>query len=164
MPLSNALASPFKVTIIVLGSLAVSGARNLHSQVTPLLELRLARDTPAAGFEYVPPLMGTDSFYLATEAVVDDADIEHVRVDLRDEQLLLDVRWTEQGATRLREATAANIGGRLGVVFDSRLLNANVIRSPIGHLPRILLGVHTTGVPEATIDEMVRKVEARWEP
>lgn len=84
--------------------------------------------------EVLPRLGGDTSEMLAVERLV-VVDADHIRsVRLLDSAegvrvLVLDV--DDLGRTRLEEASTANIGGRMAIVAEGRVVAAPTIRNPL---------------------------------
>lgn len=75
----------------------------------------------------------TGSYCLADRTIVDETDIERAQVtkDAAGEAAVMLV-LTDKAAGRLLAATSSQVGTRLGVIINSRLVVAPVVRAPIG--------------------------------
>ena len=127
--------------------LTACASRSLDSQpaVSPeaqgssaVIEFRLAHLEPGEGRIAIE--MNDSVFYLAPKLIVSDDDFVAVRPTIDEGGLILWIEMTPEGAARLTEVTANNIGSRMGLVFNSELVSALVIRSggvspPIARVP-----------------------------
>ena len=125
--------------------------------VTPLIELRLVHDQPAAGRQRVEH--EGQSLYLDAQPVITDADLRVVRPVVRDTNLFMQMEVTLEGAQRLYELTRVNIGNRLAVLVDSRVRNAPVIQSAVGGGTRLTGSVN---LPAAEAERLATLIRARW--
>lgn len=131
--------------------------------LAPVIQLRLARETPAPGFVYMDAPPPDTGIYVDERVVVSDEQIAYVRVERRGNDVLLDVRLTPDGAARLAAVTSENIGGRLATLLDSRVVSAGVIMNPIGS-PDRSIGMGGLDLPQGVADEIAAAVVARWPP
>jgi preprotein translocase subunit SecD len=93
--------------------------------------------------------------------VVNDSHIEFLRVVRTATGLQLSIQFTEEGASRLRQATGSNIGKRLGIFLGSRLVSAPTVRSEIGGPNR--RAVAALPLAENEVDSVKAALEARFD-
>jgi hypothetical protein len=133
----------------------------------PLIQLRLVRESPAPGFEYMKAVLSSSSAYVQERSLVSDEDIQLARATRRADGLVIDIRMTHEAASRLREAIREYVGGRIGVLLAGRLVGTPQI---VGAPPR---GEGTTvtsqdvlqvgvDLPQEDADQIVAAVAARW--
>ena len=128
----------------------------------PIIELRLARDTPAPGFIRASPAFASpedpEVVYMAETAIVSDADMEHIDADVVPGRGLgLWLQLTPEGAARLSRLTRENIGERLAVLLDSELMITPVIASEVGGGT-----MHLTHLPAEFAERMAARIAERW--
>jgi preprotein translocase subunit SecD len=116
----------------LLGLLLASGA---HAQEIPVsVQFRFVVDCGRDGAS--PPVRDekhTGSYCLADRVVVSEKDIERAEVtrDAAGDAAVMLV-LTDKAARRLYAATQSQVGHRLGVIINSRLVVAALLRDPIG--------------------------------
>ena len=76
---------------------------------------------------------GDRTIYLHPETVVTNSDIAHAEVVQVDATPAFSVamRFTTEGATKMRRATEGHIGRPLAILLDGVVVMAPVIRSPV---------------------------------
>src|SRR6266699_1688901 len=82
-----------------------------------LIQLRLARVTPAPGFALTRSLADS-TLYVASSIIVEDAGIQQARTSATTEGLVLTIRLTPEAATRLSESTKGHIGWSLAIFVN----------------------------------------------
>ena len=125
-----------------------------------LVELRVARPTPASGFILTKSV--TDStFYVQRRVVIGDSDIKSARTAASTDGLALTIRLSSGGAVRLNAATKAHLRQRLAVFIEGRLNSAPLIvqRMNLHEDQPITIAVHLT---DADVKRFATAVAARW--
>ncbi|HYW45652.1 MAG TPA: hypothetical protein VE959_22500 [Bryobacteraceae bacterium] len=74
-----------------------------------------------------------EKFCLQQEAIVDQADVRSAEVASDPNGPRVRLTLTDAGSQKLLETTRKNIGNRIGVVLNGRLLAAPVIRAAISN-------------------------------
>jgi hypothetical protein len=115
-------------TIAALSQCAQPADNVTDGNATPIIELRLASDTPRAGWARAE--LDGQPLYIAPSAVVSDDDIESVEPHLRPTQIVLDLQLRPEAYGRLHTATSQALGERIAVILNSEPLEAPRIRSP----------------------------------
>lgn len=96
------------------------------------VEFRLAEDQPAEGLEEATVPDQVDKIYLHSATVLTRQDIVKAEVQTDDNQrysILL--TFSAKGAEKISQATEDNIGKRLAVVVDGKVITAPTIRTKI---------------------------------
>lgn len=137
-----------------LASLALQPAkqpRNPPGRRTAKLSFRLVVDCTAKGASKPMQLKG-DRICLAQQAVVDESDVQSAQAgDLNPEfGADLEIVLTDKAAARMREITDRNIGNKMGVVLNDRLVMAPSIQSHISGNVRI------AGLTPQEVEDFVR--------
>jgi preprotein translocase subunit SecD len=95
------------------------------------LQFRIVVDEgDSAASEELPH--GGEKLRVLKDVVLDERGIESAARQADGRNYSVSLKMTAEGAERLKEATSKNIGRRLAVVFDGKVLTAPMIRSMIG--------------------------------
>ncbi|MDQ3996883.1 MAG: hypothetical protein M3303_07665 [Gemmatimonadota bacterium] len=129
------------------------------AQQKPIIQLRLAQETPGPGFVRMEFLGRKGGVYVAERSIVSDDGIEQVHVQPAADGLLLDVHFSPEGAARLVEATKAGVGLQLAVLAKSRLVAAAPIVEPLTIGRRVNIGVYA---PAESAQAIAASIAARW--
>jgi hypothetical protein len=92
------------------------------------LEFRIAQDKPGQGLVEATILDSDEKVYLREEAGVTSDDIAYAFIVSYGE---VQVEFTATGAKKIAELTKANIGKRLAVIVDGRVISAPTIRATV---------------------------------
>lgn len=99
--------------------------------------------------------------FMAPEDVVNDSHIEYVTVTRTPTGLMLKVQFTEEGAERFRQMSRIQVGKRLGLLINSRLLSAPRAAGPVELTTRRLdFGLV---LPENEVEVIATALEARFD-
>lgn len=106
------------------------------SPAPPRLQFRLAADERDAAFwEPLPDpddAAGGRTIRIRKEVLLDESSVASVRAgESPAGNAQITITWTPAGAATFRKVTAENVGRRLAVLFDGKLLTQPVIRSEI---------------------------------
>jgi len=151
------------VALTVLMNCAAPGKTStLETSAPPILQIRLASDTPTPGFD-VRDQFNVDGrpvqVFLTKTNVVSDPDIIRARTRPGPDGIIVQIVLTDEGADRLRAATAANIGKLMAVIAHGRLAAAATIVQSIATGNSVSLGLSLT----AEVADSVRsRVAMRW--
>jgi len=96
-------------------------------------EVRLAEATPTLALQPVRVAGSNQTVYLHQDAVVTNDDIAAARVvpGSGPSQFHVAVRFTPDGAEKMRAATAAHVGRPIALMIDGQVVMAPTVRSPI---------------------------------
>jgi hypothetical protein len=150
------------VTKYMVGAtlLVISGTGCMQERVPrpaggSLIELRLVHDEPADELERVE--FELDVLNVEPVALISDEDIEMVRPEVRDGELLLDLTLTASGAERISAVSEENVGRRLALFLGSEVRSAPTIQGAlVGRLQVVL------EIPEDEAHEIVERILLRW--
>jgi preprotein translocase subunit SecD len=126
----------FKV-ILLLALFGFCGARfsatQQPSKPPSKVELRFAETKPDDGLREVTIKGKIDRIYLHVEAVVTGAEVLEARVvsNQGSDFFEINIRFTEEGATKMAEATKGQIGKLLALVIDDHVIVAAQVTSII---------------------------------
>jgi preprotein translocase subunit SecD len=97
------------------------------------VEFRLADVTPFEGAEPQPVSFQKEKLYLSKTAVIANADIASATA-VRYPQVgeVVALQFKKEAAARLKELTERNLGKRMVVLLDDRILIAPSIATPFG--------------------------------
>ncbi len=101
-------------------------------QAAVRFEVRLVEQEPGPGLiEAKQP--GNGTIYLHDEVVVTNSDIAEANVIPQPDgsQFWVGVTFTPDGARKIHEATANNIGKRMAILIDGEVVTAPVVREPL---------------------------------
>jgi hypothetical protein len=127
------------ITLAVLGVLLLAlriwspGGFATHAAVR--FEIRLAEDMAAPGLQEAK-IMGTErTIYLHQEIVAGNADVagaELLQSAQEPNRFGVGLRFTPEGARKVRAATENHIGKRVAILIDDVVVLAPVVRAAIG--------------------------------
>jgi preprotein translocase subunit SecD len=125
--------------LLCLASLTLSGcgAQNApvrQQEIRPAkVEFRLADVTPFEGSEPQPVTFHEEKLYLGKDVVIANSDIaDAMAVRYPTVGEVISLRFKEDAAARLLEVTRQNMGKRMAVLLDNRILIAPAIATPFG--------------------------------
>lgn len=121
-----------------------------------LIEVRLVHDEPADGLERVE--FEQDVLHVEPVALISDEDIEMVRPEVRDGELLLDLTLTASGAERLSAVSEENVGRRLALFLESEVRSAPTIKGALSGRLQVVLRI-----PEDEAHQIVERILLRWQ-
>jgi hypothetical protein len=117
---------------VVAGSrLWTRGGTTLQAAVR--FEARLAEVRAASGLESSPIAGKGESVYLHQDVTVSNADVADARVvpGADADHFGVTVRFTADGARKMREATADHLGRPIAILIDGQIVAAPILRSAI---------------------------------
>ena len=129
----------------------------LHASDAPHLQFRLvaeAADTAPAD-TLADSTNNKASLHVRREVLLDETAISSATVTKAPMVggVQIEVTFTEAGAKRFAEITGANIGKRLAMIFDGKVLSAPTIRSVI-HDKAVITGQLTTAEAEVVANAL----------
>jgi preprotein translocase subunit SecD len=95
------------------------------------LEFRIAEEEPAPGLTEMVFSPTGESFYLHSEVLADQSDVDSATVTIQNERPDVELVLTREGAKKFEELTGNNIGKRCGMVLNGQLVSAPIIRATI---------------------------------
>jgi preprotein translocase subunit SecD len=142
--------------------LLLFAAGGLAQEIPASVQFRFVVDCGAEGAS--PPVhdeKNTGSYCLADRVIVSEKSIERAEVteDAAGAAAVMLV-LTDKAAQRLFAATQRQVGSRLGVIINSRLVIAPIIREPIGK-EFILVGQMAQDKAEALVRSLNRPPPAK---
>ena len=120
-----------------------------------LIEFRVVRDPQVAGLAM--QLYEGDTVYLDSVPLISDTDLSSVRPTATRDRLQLRFQLTPQAARSYRRQTAANIGQRLALLLDGRVVSIGVIHSPLGSR-----GVFDARMPRQEAERLALLIRGGW--
>ena len=110
---------------------------------TVTLEFRIAEKEPVQGLTEMVFEPTGESFYLHSEVLVDQSDVESAKVAIQNERPVVELVLTREGAKKFEELTGNNIGKHCGMVLNGQLVSAPIIRDTISVGRAIIVGDFT---------------------
>jgi preprotein translocase subunit SecD len=104
------------------------------------VEFRLAGTEPAEGLTEVVLSFTGERFYLHDEVLLSDEDISRASATLHNNQHAVDVVLTSAGREKWATATKENVGKRVAMIVNGRLISAPRINAPILKGRAVLMG------------------------
>jgi hypothetical protein len=128
-----------------------------------LIELRVAREVPAPGLLRVSsPVLGEGrDIYVEKTAFLQAEGITFASVAAQPGRLVIALELTDEAASRMTEATAANVGRQAAVFFGSRLLSSTRIIEPL-RSKHVQVAVEISSLPPGLSEEIASRIAARW--
>ena len=147
--------------LILAGSCATGTQKGVQSaSPPPMLELRIAHLNSSSDRDRHQ--LGDTTYYLARTILLSDADIVSANPDIgQSGELYVDVMYTSTAADRLRSGLTPHIGGRLGLLLESRLRLVSHIASAVGTKVPLLI---STGVTGSEAEQLAARIRAKWPP
>jgi preprotein translocase subunit SecD len=116
---------------LFLSSCGVANAPVPREELRPAkIEFRVADTQEVPGAQ--PVQFEGQTLYLDPEVVISNSDIASVSPYSQSGKFLVSLKFKEEGARRLNEVTQKNLGKRMAVLLDGKVLMAPVIQSAIG--------------------------------
>lgn len=122
-----------RITWPVICLIAI-GCASCHKQNQSVsIQFRIAEEQPAEGLtEKIFSGWGTQkTFYLHDEVLLAEEDIVSASVIMLREHPAVEVVFSEAGREQFAQLTEENVGKRLGMVIEGKLVCAPMIRAPI---------------------------------
>jgi preprotein translocase subunit SecD len=123
------------------------------------IEFRLAEDAPGPGLTEAE--VAGERAYLHSRVELSNEHLAHVERMVSDAGLVLNLWFTQAGGDRLTSLTAANIGRRLAVLINARLVSAPAIVDTLHPTPEqpVTLAVQ---LPPKEADQLARSIAQAW--
>ena len=103
-------------------------ARDFSSRI----ELRLAEDAPADGLTAAKIGEDGETIYLSAEAIATGRDLTRAGLGKEPQGALrIDLEFDKAAGEKLAKISAANIGKRIAIVSDGKVISAPTVRSEI---------------------------------
>jgi len=110
-----------------------------------------------AGAQAMPVRGSEKAFCLSPDVILGTGDIIAAkRTDRGGFHDVVEIKSSPPAATRMQEATRANVGGRIGVLYNGELVSAIRILDPIRSD-----GTWITGLKRAEADDLVTRLNRR---
>ncbi len=128
-----------------------------------IIELRVARTSPAPGYAQRKSVADT-TFFVNDTVLVSDSDIEDARSERTKDGagrtlLVINLQLRAQAASGVAKSTRSHVGDRLGVFLDQELVGVPVIVMEVAGGTHLQIYVQ----PPAPLDRIARAVAARWQ-
>lgn len=144
----------FKGLIVTITLLLIVFACSENEQ--PKLEFCIAEDHPAPDLTEMLFEPTGEIFYLHKEVLINQNDVESAAVVMQQERPAVELLLTSEGAKKLKELTAQNVGKRCGMVLNGKLLSAPIIRDTISVGRAIITGIFTRAEAEAIANGLMQ--------
>lgn len=148
---------PHLLPVIALAASGCGEEPTVGAAGAPLLEFRIAHDTPEPGF---PPFeFDGDTVYLTPWSVLDDSGIEALALTPAEPGLVVSITLYSEAAERMREVTGRNVGGQMAVLVAGEVRSVPGIMEPVGGSGPIQLALDLD--PEEA-EAFARAARERW--
>jgi len=107
------------------------------------VEFHLAEADSADGLMEYAFRGGIEKFYLHNEVLSDNSDIADVSVEEMNDEFVILLKFTEEGKIKWSKITGENIGKKVGILIDQKLVTAPIIRARIDQGKAIINGDFT---------------------
>jgi preprotein translocase subunit SecD len=115
--------------IIILSLLGCAGPEEKSEKVA--VEFRLAEIEPDEGLTEMTISGSEEKFYLHDEVLLTNADIAFALASSWENRPVVELTLTQPGGDKFARITRDNIGRRIGILVDGKLINVPIIRAPI---------------------------------
>ena len=122
------------VALIIILTLFACGSQEKKAEKKVekvALEFRFAETTPAEGLQEMIIDGSGERFYLHDEVLITNDDISFALVVSLQGRSMVELTFTEAGSQKLAQLTQDNIGKRVGMLIDGKLVTAPIIRAPL---------------------------------
>jgi preprotein translocase subunit SecD len=149
---------------IVLLSLALVGA-NIHVQQRPqarvIIEFRLAESSPSDDLQEVVLEGTSEKLYLHKEIIISNKDVVAARPipSFTPRSFDIEIEFSDEGAERISRASTENIGKRIAILIDGKVVVAPVLRSSISH--KAVLAGSAPSFTKEEAEDLARKIVAQ---
>ncbi len=148
------------VAAIALVAVPARAQTALPASQPPLFQMRMASETPQPGFKRREQLMGGVPAYVSPVDVLSDSMIRQISVKQSDDELILDVHFTEEGRLRLEAATRERTSSHMAMLMDSHLVVFAVIQGTLSRGSAVI-GLK---LPPDKLDHYRARIAERWPP
>jgi len=151
-------------TTIFAMCLAILSA-NTKAQESPkarvILEFRLAETSPSEGLREVTIDDTNEKLYLHKDVIISNKDVAAARAipSLTPRSFDIEIEFTEGGADRISRVSAENIGKRIAILMDGKVIVAPILRSAISH--KAVIAGSAPSFTKEEAEELARKIVAQ---
>ena len=132
------------------------------SDKRPVLEIRLAQSEPQEGWEEVKEEKSGNKIYLHKTAVITSDDVQRAVADIdANGQPVIAVHFNKAGQEKMEKATQENLGKRLAIVVDGKVVTAPTIQSTISKRAHIT-GRFTGDEVKAMVETINKSLEMKY--
>ena len=117
--------------IVILFLFGCGSPEKKEEMVMVKVEFRLAETEPAEGLTEMTIPGLEEKFYLHDKVLMNNYDIQFALPFLWDGKSVVELTFTEAGKVRFARLTEENLGKRMGILIDGKLVMAPMIKAPI---------------------------------
>jgi preprotein translocase subunit SecD len=129
-----------RIALLAVGLLVVCSCSR-EKPVT--LEFRVAETEPGEGLTEMT-LFGTDEvFYLHDHVLMSNSDVDTAYVTEFRKEIAVEVLFTDPGRISFARITRENMGKRIGIIVDGKLVTAPVVRAQVRQGKAVINGNFT---------------------
>jgi preprotein translocase subunit SecD len=138
-------------------STSIQSLANQHIGVR--LEFRLAEPTPAEGLEETTIESTGEKLYLHKEAIITNKDVIEAWAvpSYAANRFDIAIDFSEEGAKRIAKASTENIGKRLAILVDGKVVYAPVLRTPISD--KAIISGYMPSFTKEEAEQLARKIK-----
>ena len=119
----------FAFLLIVLFIFGCAGPEEKPEMVK--VEFRLAETEPAEGLNQMSIPGSEERFFLHDEVLMSNDDIQFAFPGSWGDRAVIELTLTEDGKEKFAQITSENLGKRIGILLDGKLVMAPTIKAPI---------------------------------
>lgn len=143
------------IACVSAGTARGGSAPSTQSAREALIEFRLVGDSGTTAFERHN--FKGETIVLDSLALLADPDLDSVRAEVRNGNLIVRFQLIPLAAARFRETTGRNIDKRMALLLEGQVRDVLIIKSPVG--PR---GVVAFPMTEMEARRLVSLINERW--
>jgi len=125
------------------------------------IEFRLAESSPSEGLQEVSIESTAEKLYLYKDIIISNNDIIAARAipSYTINRFDIEIDFSEEAAQRISRITTENIGKKLAILIDGKVIVAPILRSTISR--KAVLAGNAPSFTKEEADELARKIVAQ---
>ncbi len=135
-----------RYALFLIAALIAAGCGGSKQETgSVVMEMRLAEEEPGEGLTRMTMTAWgeTDAFYLHEEVLMDNRDVESASVTMWGDHPAVEILFTPQGGEEFARLTSENVGKRMAIIVNGRLVTAPIIRASVTSGRAIINGEFT---------------------
>ena len=149
-------------TILILSLALVASKTEVQQnpQNRVKIEFRLAESSPSEGLQEVSIEGASEKLYVHKEVIVSNKDVVAARPipSLVPNSFDLEIEFSDEGAKKITKATTENIGKRIAILIDGKVIVAPVVRSTISN--KAVIAGSAPSFTRNEAEDLARKIVA----
>ena len=151
----------FSIIFFLSLALIPNAQENEKPMTRVQIEFRLAESSPSEGLQEVSIESTAEKLYLHKDVIINNNDTIAARAipSYTINRFDVEIEFSEEASQRISRITAANIGKRLAILIDGKVIVAPILRSTISR--KAVLAGNAPSFTKEEADELARKIVAR---